>query len=259
MKDVSLLYGNGIDVQKSLELLGDMETYDATLEDFLAGIYGKLGDLKSYKEVGDMANYAVFAHSIKSDARYLGFTRLADLAYQHEMEGKANNIYFVANNYEALIKEANRIINVVKQYLGKDYVQSVVAERPKIIKDKKILVVDDSNLIRNFIEKIFADSYEVVMATDGQVALNIINEDADNIAAMLLDLNMPNLNGFDVLEYFKQNNLFKKVPVSIISGAEEKETIDRAFTYDIVDLLAKPFNERDIKSVIEKTINYKDM
>ena len=201
----------------------------------------------------------LFAHSIKSDARYLGFTRLADLAYQHEMEGKANNIYFVANNYEALIKEANRIINVVKQYLGKDYVQSVVAERPKIIKDKKILVVDDSNLIRNFIEKIFADSYEVVMATDGQVALNIINEDADNIAAMLLDLNMPNLNGFDVLEYFKQNNLFKKVPVSIISGAEEKETIDRAFTYDIVDLLAKPFNERDIKSVIEKTINYKDM
>lgn len=134
-----------------------------------------------------------------------------------------------------------------------------MAERPKIIKDKKILVVDDSNLIRNFIEKIFADSYEVVMATDGQVALNIINENTDDIAAMLLDLNMPNVNGFDVLEYFKQNNLFKKVPVSIISGAEEKETIDRAFTYDIVDLLAKPFNERDIKSVIEKTINYKDI
>ena len=64
---------------------------------------------------------------------------------------------------------------------------------------------------------------------------------------------------FTFAHSFKQNNLFKKVPVSIISGAEEKETIDRAFTYDIVDLLAKPFNERDIKSVIEKTINYKDM
>ena len=70
---------------------------------------------------------------------------------------------------------------------------------------------------------------------------------------------MPNVNGFDVLEYFKNNNLFKKVPVSIISGAEERETIERAFNYDIVDLLAKPFNERDIKSVIEKTINYKNM
>jgi CheY-like chemotaxis protein len=259
MKDISLLYGNGIDVQKSLELLGDMETYDATLEDFLAGIYGKLADLKSYKEISDMANYAIYAHSIKSDARYLGFTRLADLAYQHEMESKSNNIYFVTNNYDALIKEADRIINVVKQYLGKEYVASSVAERPKIVKDKKILVVDDSNLIRNFVEKIFADSYEVVMATDGQVALDVINTNGEDIAAVLLDLNMPNVNGFDVLEYFKQNNLFKKIPVSIISGAEEKETIDKAFTYEIVDLLSKPFNERDIKSVIEKTINYKNM
>lgn len=259
MKDVSLLYGNGVDVKGALELLGDMETYNATLEDFLAGIYGKLADLKSYKEVGDMSNYAIFAHSIKSDARYLGFTALAEAAYQHEMEAKSNNMYFVSNNYEALIKEANRIINVVKQYLGKEYVAAAVEERPKIVKDKKILIVDDSNLIRNFIEKIFADSYDVIMATDGAVALNVLKNNMDDIAAMLLDLNMPNLNGFDVLEYFKQNNLFKKVPVSIISGAEEKETIDRAFTYDIVDLLAKPFNERDIKSVIEKTINYKNM
>ncbi len=259
MKDISLLYGNGVDVQKSLELLGDMETYDATLEDFLAAVYGKLADIKSYKEVGDMANYAILVHSLKSDAKYLGFTRLADLAYQHEMESKANNMYFVANNYDLLVKEATRIINVVKQYLGKEYVQAAVAERPKIIKDKKILVVDDSNLIRNFIEKIFADSYEVVMATDGQVALNIIESDSDDIAAVLLDLNMPNVNGFDVLNYFKEHNLFKKVPVSIISGAEEKETIDKAFTFDIVDLLAKPFNERDIKSVIQKTIDYKNL
>ena len=257
MKDVSFLMTSGIDVKKSLELLGDMDTYNATLNDFLAGIYGKLADLQSYKEVGDMANYAVFAHSIKSDAKYLGFTKLAEIAYQHEMEGKANNMYFVSNNYNELVKEANRIINVVKEYLGKE-VTPVETEKPKIIKDKKILVVDDSNLIRNFIEKIFADNYEVVMATDGQGALNIINENSDDIVAMLLDLNMPNVNGFDVLNYFKEHNLFKKVPVSIISGAEEKETIDRAFTYDIVDLLPKPFNERDIKAVIDKTINYKE-
>ena len=260
MKDVTLLQTSGIDVKGALELLGDMETYDATLEDFLDGIYGKLADLQSYKEVSDMKNYAVFAHSIKSDARYLGFTKLAEIAYQHEMEGKANNVFFVSNNYDEFVKETKRIISVVKQYLGKSTTEEDVPERPKIIKDKKILVVDDSNLIRNFIEKIFADSYEIVMASDGQVALNIINyDDRDNIVAMLLDLNMPNLDGFEVLEYWKKNDLFKKIPVSIISGAEEKETIDRAFTYDIVDLLAKPFNERDIKSVIDKTISHREM
>ena len=258
MRDKNILLTSGVDVAKALELLGDMETYDATLEDFLNGIYGKLADLQSYKEVSDMANYAVFAHSIKSDARYLGFTKLAEIAYQHEMEGKANNMYFVSTNYDEFVKETNRIINVVKEYLGKEITEPTV-EKPKIVKDKKILVVDDSNLIRNFIEKIFADSYEVVMASDGQVAINLINQNSEDIVAMLLDLNMPNVNGFDVLNYFKEHDLFKKIPVSIISGAEEKETIDKAFTYDIVDLLPKPFNERDIKSVIDKTINYKNM
>ena len=67
------------------------------------------------------------------------------------------------------------------------------------------------------------------------------------------------MGGFEVLDYFKEHDLFKKVPVSIISGVEERESIDKAFTYDIVDLLPKPFNERDIKSVIEKTIASKEM
>ena len=48
------------------------------------------------------------------------------------------------------------------------------------------------------------------------------------------------------------------MPVSIISGDSSKETIDRAFTYQIVDMINKPFNEKSIKSVIEKTLIYKE-
>ena len=74
---------------------------------------------------------------------------------------------------------------------------------------------------------------------------------------MLLDLNMPNVNGFEVLEYFKTNGLFTKIPVSIITGDDSRETVTRAFTYPIADVLAKPFNERDVKRVVEKTLEYK--
>lgn len=257
MKDVNILVNNGVNVEKSLELFGDMNTYDETLNLFLNEIDSKINDLKKYKEIGDMNNYSIVIHGLKSEYRYLGFESLGDLCYKHELESKSNNLFFISDDFDNLINQINNSIIIAHKYFGEDTTKFEVPK--KIIRDKKILVVDDSNLIRNFIEKIFADSYEVVMATDGQVALNIIKENQDDIAAMLLDLNMPNVNGFDVLEYFKQNNLFKKVPVSIISGAEEKETIDRAFTYDIVDLLAKPFNERDIKSVIEKTINFKNM
>ena len=54
-----------------------------------------------------MANYAIQVHSLKSDAKYFGFETLAELAYKHEMESKANNMYFVTDNYEfyLLIKD----------------------------------------------------------------------------------------------------------------------------------------------------------
>ena len=57
----------------------------------------------------------------------------------------------------------------------------------------------------------------------------------------------------------KENNLFTKYPTSIISGDSSKETIYRAFTYGIGDMLGKPFNADDVKRVVEKNIYYKEM
>ena len=70
---------------------------------------------------------------------------------------------------------------------------------------------------------------------------------------------MPKVDGFAVLEFMRQNQLLKKMPVSIISGDSSKETIDKAFTYDIVDMLSKPFNDQSVRMVIEKTLIYKEM
>jgi putative two-component system response regulator len=67
---------------------------------------------------------------------------------------------------------------------------------------------------------------------------------------------MPNIDGFAVLEYFKENNLFNKIPVAIITGDDSKEAIEKAFKYPIVDMLNKPFNEKDVKIIVEKTVNY---
>lgn len=65
-----------------------------------------------------MANYAILVHSLKSDAKYFGFERLAELAYNHELRSKANDMYYVADNYKELMEEANRIVKLVKSYLG---------------------------------------------------------------------------------------------------------------------------------------------
>lgn len=106
--------------------------------------------------------------------------------------------------------------------------------------DKAIIVADDSMIVKNIVEKALKDEYTVLKASNGKEAINYITKKEYDICCLLLDLNMPEYDGFMVLNYFKNNNLFKRIPVSIISGDDTKETIDRAFTYDIVDMLNKP-------------------
>jgi CheY-like chemotaxis protein len=255
MKDVNLLINNGVDVNASLELFGDIDTYNETLEDFLNTVDEKIGNMTKYKEESDMKNYAILVHSLKSDARYLGFTKLAELSYNHEMQSKANNDIYVYDNYDELINETNRIIDLVREYLGKEKLTRENGVNEKHL-DKKILVVDDSDIIRNLLKKMFNDEYEIITADDGQEALDIISKNND-LFGVLLDLNMPNVNGFAVLDYFRQNSLFSKIPVAIITGDDSKETIEKAFTYTIVDVLSKPFNEMNVRRVITSMENFK--
>ncbi len=121
---------------------------------------------------------------------------------------------------------------------------------------KKILVADDSKIIGNIVTRAFSNEYEVVTAYNGKEALDIIRNNVDDsIIGLLLDLNMPEVDGFAVLDYFKENNLFKRIPVCIITGDVAKERIDRAFNYDIVDVLAKPFTFDNVREEVEKIIN----
>ncbi len=125
---------------------------------------------------------------------------------------------------------------------------------------KKILVADDSRMIANIVDRAFRDNYEIISALNGKEAIDIINNNIDDsIYCLLLDLNMPEVDGFEVLEYFKTNNLFKRIPVCIITGDVSKDRIDKAFTYDIVDVLPKPFTFDNVRNVVDKVLSTKNL
>lgn len=108
----------GIDVDHGLELLGDMEVYHETLQDFLTEVEERLPKLEAYKKNEDMENYAILVHAMKSDSNYLGFTKLAELSYQHESKSKAGDSSYIEEHYQELMEEVARIIKVVQTYLG---------------------------------------------------------------------------------------------------------------------------------------------
>lgn len=259
MKDQNYLIKNGVNVQASLDLFGDIETYNQSIVDFLTDAEEKIHLLKEYKEKGDMANYSIQVHALKSDAKYFGFDKLAEMALDQEMKSKANDMFYISAHYEELEDETNRAINITKVYLGQLNDEDVKVE-VKLVdvtpKDKTILVVDDSEVIKSFINKLFNDKYVVLQAGDGEEAIDIIKKGVSNkLVAVLLDLNMPNVNGFQVLDFFRNNNLFEKIPVSIITGVGSNELVAKAYDYPIVEVLRKPFNENDIKRVVEETVS----
>lgn len=260
MRSLKYLKMNNVDVDKSLELFGDEKIYNETMQDFLDGIEEKKANLKKYKDQDDWANYAIYAHSIKSDARYLGFTDVAAKCLEHEMAGKESNQHFIEKDYDEMLNVVNEMIDVVKEYLaGDEETPEASQDTPELIpiKEKKksvVLIADDSSLVSNFATKMLADIYSVIVAKDGKEVIDYIESDKYNILCLLLDLNMPNVDGYQVLDYFKEKKLFDTIPVSIITGEDSKDGIDKAFKYDIVDMLNKPFNNEDIKRVVEKTI-----
>lgn len=293
MKNIDYLKKNGVDLNKCLELFGDVETYNETLKGFNKSVDGKLKQIDKFYKDEDMPNYAIFVHSLKSDCKYFGFMKLANIAFEHEMASKGNDITFVKEHYQELLDETNKVKTVVNEYLMdedgtknlysdlqptkeeqpkkeekkraeekiEEPIKTVKAdslEEPDVMLEDIILVADDSEVVRVFVEKVFDEKYEIARACDGLEALNIIKEhEKDNkIKAILLDLNMPKLDGFAVLDYMTETDLLKKMPVTIISGDSSKEAISKAFTYDIVDMLNKPFSEQKIKETVEKTMNY---
>ena len=433
MKDVTILTNNGVNVQQSLELFGDMEMYDETLTDFLDMSQEKLENLEKHRVANDMPNYAIEVHALKSDARYLGFMNLGDMAYESEMKSKAGDSAYVNENHPKILEEAKRVINLAETYLGRPLTtsfpglaaapapapapaapagqpvpapapvapagqpvpapapvapvgqpvpapapvapagqpvpapapvapagqpvpapapvapagqpvpapapvapagqpvpapapvalagQPVPAPAPvapagqpvpapimpaeqnyvkqpepiiqtsesgsiqffpssntnnimehslsmmnqnstvgvqgvPAVKQGIILIIDDSNLVANFVKKIFSDKYDVLVANDGSKGIEMANDPniRPKIKTCLVDLYMPNVDGFQVLDNFRENGIFVKTPVAVISGAEDTESIERARSYPIIDILAKPFTDRDVKMTVEKCL-----
>ncbi len=116
---------------------------------------------------------------------------------------------------------------------------------------KSILIVDDSSMIRNYLERIFINEYNITTAVDGNDAIEKIEQNRSELNIILLDLVMPKADGFFVLEHIQKYNI--DIPVIIISGDTSKESVEKAFNYGVVDMIKKPFDSDLIK---EKVIRY---
>lgn len=115
---------------------------------------------------------------------------------------------------------------------------------------KKVLVVDDSRLIHKMFEVMLRE-FELVHASDGIEALQRLGEDAD-IDLILLDINMPNMNGLEFLDKVKQDAALADIPVIIVSTEGKEEDTIRGLEAGAAAYIKKPFRSEEILVIIER-------
>lgn len=123
---------------------------------------------------------------------------------------------------------------------------------------RKILIVDDYEMNRSILRQMLSGEYEVLEADNGETALEIMLQDSDGISAVLLDLMMPDTDGYDVLAHMRSNKTLSKIPVIVTTGNSDENSEVKALTLGANDYIAKPYNPRIIKRRLWNTINLRE-
>lgn len=114
-----------------------------------------------------------------------------------------------------------------------------------------ILVVDDSMINREILADMLSAKYKVETAENGQEALAILEERSDEFGAVLLDLNMPDIDGFEVLEKMNEWDLLSALPVIVISAEDSNEVENRTLALHATDFIRKPFDQNVVLRRVE--------
>ena len=117
---------------------------------------------------------------------------------------------------------------------------------------QSVLIVDDSELHRKMLGQMLGSRFDIAEAASGEACLQLLEQNATGISIVLLDIHMPGIDGFTVLEEMNQKNLLEQIPVIMISSEDTVDAVRRAFDLGASDYISRPF---DAKVVYQRIIN----
>ena len=120
-------------------------------------------------------------------------------------------------------------------------------------KRQKILIVDDAKFNRDILKEFLGETYDYLEAENGNQAVQIMEENP-GIDLMLLDINMPQMDGFEVLKWMKLSQCVEETPVIMISSEESVETMRKAYEMGITDYITRPFDSVIVKKRVQNTL-----
>ena len=167
-------------------------------------------------------------------------------------------IQSLADPMDNIVRRADRLM-----YQAKGRKNAVMVEVPghslaaleKLLQNKsQILLVDDSAMSRMILKEILGGDYSILEAENGQECLEKMQAEAGNIALVLLDINMPVMDGFEVLKAMNVNHTIEDIPVIMISSDDSDAAIRRSYELGASDYVTRPFDARIVYRRVTNTI-----
>ena len=167
-------------------------------------------------------------------------------------------IQSITDPVERIVRRADWLM-----YQAKGRKNAVMVEVPghslaaleKLLQNKsQILLVDDSAMSRMILKEILGGDYSILEAENGQECLEKMQAEAGNIALVLLDINMPVMDGFEVLKAMNVNHTIEDIPVIMISSDDSDAAIRRSYELGASDYVTRPFDARIVYRRVTNTI-----
>lgn len=153
---------------------------------------------------------------------------------------------------EYMYQAKNSKNTIVTEKDGQRTPEEIVAAGRRNASRYRILIVDDSEMNRRILSEMLKGEFEILEAENGEACLDMLDRYETKISLILLDIVMPGMDGFGVLEYMNRNNLIRDIPVIMISGEDSGETMKRAYEWGVSDYIKRPF---DMEVVHRRVLN----
>ena len=166
-------------------------------------------------------------------------------------------IQMPGDSMDAVVRRADRLMYQAKMQKNHVVVSGEAApqEQPGRPEEKQqILIVDDSEMNRAILSEILCGDYRILEAADGEECLEKLHQHMGDISLVLLDLVMPKMDGFEVLDFMNRNHTIEDLPVIMISSEDSEASVRRAYEMGVSDYVSRPFDSRVVYRRVFNTI-----
>ena len=193
-----------------------------------------------------------FAHKLRQIKRNIHAATVAGYS-NIRLSASVGGVFTDGKSLEEAVSKADKLM-----YQAKSKKDTVVTDENELAvgesNKQKILIVDDSQINRDILAEMLGDEYRIHEAASGKECIKLLNQYGTGISLVLLNIVMPEMDGFEVLDYMAEHHWIEDIPVIMISSEDSVSSIRKAYELGVSDYISRPFDAHVVYKRVFNTI-----